>query len=94
MNYFSVRRENGRLIAGRSRLLDRRVIERGNPKLKLAQLVRAGEFRSGRKTLVILQGFVRQLDGLLELRVVAFDDQIGALRNDKVWIDAVIFDGP
>src|SRR6202007_2723258 len=44
--------------------------------------------------LVILQRFVGQLDGLLELRVAAAHDQVGPLRHNIVGIHSVLLDDP
>src|ERR1700730_9984105 len=43
---------------------------------------------------VIFQGFVGQVDGFFELGVVAADDQVGALGDFVVGVDAVVFDDP
>jgi hypothetical protein len=47
--------ENGRLTAGRSRWRFRVIV--GTRKMKFALLFRTGEFRPGRKSFVIFQGF-------------------------------------
>src|SRR6266850_131006 len=57
-------------------------------------LRRHGVLRPRRDGLVVLQRFLRQLNRLFELRVMAPDDEIGPLRYDIIGIDAVLFDDP
>src|SRR5579859_2355111 len=53
-----------------------------------------GILRARGDALVGLQGFIGEVDGLLQLRVVAADDEVGALRHFVVGIDAVVFHDP
>ena len=46
------------------------------------------------KALVALEGFLGELDGFFELRVVASDDEIRPLRHNVVGIHSVIFHDP
>jgi hypothetical protein len=50
--------------------------------------------RPGRDTLISFEGLVGQLNGLFKLRVMAADNEVGALGHLIIWINAAIFNDP